>query len=171
MSWVKANRILNSHDKAIAVNKEISGSFSSAQQNGRVMMVSMYDEAPDGDISLEEFERFAVDRLHVLRGIEDLKARNYKGDELSDRIVKLAQVHLKDATKESTMRKDVASHYVLRLAFCQTEDKRKWFLIKSVSCSGLVLKICCHQIRGHSLSSMACLSRWSRRNLKTCKSV
>ncbi|KAI8100419.1 hypothetical protein M9435_006903 [Picochlorum sp. BPE23] len=128
MSWVKANRILNSHDKAIAVSKEISGSLSSAQQNGRVVMVSMYDEAPDGDISLEEFERFAVDRLHVLRGIEDLKARNYKGDELLDRIVKLAQVHLKDATKESTMRKDVASHYVLRLAFCQTEDKRKWFL-------------------------------------------
>jgi hypothetical protein len=64
MSWVKANRILNSHDKAIAVSKEISGSLSSAQQNGRVMMVSMYDEAPDGDISLEEFERFAVDRLH-----------------------------------------------------------------------------------------------------------
>lgn len=64
MSWVKANRILNSHDKAIAVSKEISGSLSSAQQNGRMMMVSMYDDAPDGDISLEEFERFAVDRLH-----------------------------------------------------------------------------------------------------------
>lgn len=63
MSWVKTNRILNSHDKAIAVSKDVPLS-GSVQNGGRVMMVSMYDEAPDGDISLEEFERFAVDRLH-----------------------------------------------------------------------------------------------------------
>lgn len=64
----------------------------------------------------------------MLRGIEDLKARGFRPDQLQDKILELTDKHLKGVTKEATCRKDVASHYVLRLAFCQTEDKRKWFL-------------------------------------------
>lgn len=66
--------------------------------------------------------------LVVLRGIEDLKARGFRPDQLQEKILGLVEQHLKGMTKEATARKDLASHYVLRLAFCQTEDKRKWFL-------------------------------------------
>lgn len=32
------------------------------------------------------------------------------------------------ATKEESIRKDIASHFITRLGFCLTEDKRRWFL-------------------------------------------
>ena len=64
----------------------------------------------------------------MLRGIEDLKARGFRPDQLQEKILGLVEQHLKGATREATTRKDIASHYVLRLAFCQTEEKRKWFL-------------------------------------------
>ena len=38
----------------------------------------MYTEAPTEEITLDEFELFALDRLMVLRKIEDLKARYSK---------------------------------------------------------------------------------------------
>lgn len=42
----------------------------------------MYLEPPQGDISLEEFDRFARDRLEVLRALEDLRTRGAKREEI-----------------------------------------------------------------------------------------
>lgn len=134
MSWVKANRILNVHDKKKEEARLLSSSAkkSSARDgsrgSGSSSVLSMYTDPPDGDISLEEFERFAVDRLHVLRGIEDLKAQNTKGEELEKSILRLASQYIKDETKEATMRKDSAGHHILRLAHCRTDDLRRKFL-------------------------------------------
>lgn len=38
-----------------------------------VQVISMYTEAPFEEITLDEFELVALDRLQVLRKIEDLK--------------------------------------------------------------------------------------------------
>ena len=106
-------------------------SSSAVKKNASVgssSLLSMYTDPPDGDISLEEFERFAVDRLHVLRGIEDLKAQNVNGDELEKSILRLASQFLKDETRDATIRKDTAGHHILRLAHCRTEELRRKFL-------------------------------------------
>lgn len=47
---------------------------------------------------------------------------------MQDKIIALVDTHLKGTTREETLRKDIASHYLLRLGYCLTEDKRKWFL-------------------------------------------
>ena len=91
--------------------------------------LSLFEEAPTSTISLEEFERFAIDRMQVLRGINDLKTvQNLKGDELDREIMQLVNLYLTADTKESSIRKDNASHWVVRLAHCMTEEKRRWFL-------------------------------------------
>lgn len=146
MSWVKANTIkLNSATPVGGLHTSASKHHHGANTT---MLLSMYDEGPgmmmptnsyspthdtsgEGEeISLEEFERFAVDRLHVLRGIEDIKVQMQSGQQQQqhDEIIKLVDSYLKGETKEATVRKDVASHFILRLAFCQTEEKRRWFL-------------------------------------------
>jgi len=64
----------------------------------------------------------------VLRGIEDLKVKGFRPDQMQDKILALVDAHLKGSTREETHRKDFASHYIVRLGFSLTEDKRKWFL-------------------------------------------
>lgn len=122
MSWVKANTVSKHVDKNRDNNEDVRRGHSSS------LLLTMYTDPPDGDISLEEFERFAVDRLHVLRGIEDLKAQNVKGEELDTGIMRLVAQYIKDETKDATIRKDVAGHYILRLAHCRTEELRRTFL-------------------------------------------
>lgn len=41
--------------------------------------ISMYNEAPFEEITLDEFELMALDRLQVLRKIEDLKVQHLGG--------------------------------------------------------------------------------------------
>ena len=64
----------------------------------------------------------------MLRGIEDLKVKGLRFDQMEDKIRELAETHLKAASREETARKDAASHFVVRLGFCLTEDKRRWLL-------------------------------------------
>jgi DNA primase large subunit len=74
------------------------------------------------------FRLISFRSISVLRGIEDLRARGHHPDQIQDKILSLADAHLKGTSKEETARKDSISHFVLRLGFCLTEDKRKWFL-------------------------------------------
>ena len=49
-------------------------------------------------------------------------------DELEKQILKLVDLYLSADTKEASIRKDNASHWVVRLAHCMSEEKRRWFL-------------------------------------------
>ena len=57
MAWVASNKVINSNAKAPAV-----ATATKPQQRARSTL-SMYTESPSGEIALEEFERFALDRL------------------------------------------------------------------------------------------------------------
>ncbi|CAI5532711.1 unnamed protein product [Closterium sp. Naga37s-1] len=65
-----------------------SGWKSSAGSGGvSACQLSMYDEAPVGEeVAMEQFEEFALDRLRVLKAIDDAKARGTKVDELDSMV-------------------------------------------------------------------------------------
>ncbi|KAI0006096.1 DNA primase large subunit [Russula compacta] len=97
--------------------------------------LSLYDRPPIEDITLEEFETCAIDRLYVLSEIESCYARNRPFEELKE-ITKLqCEKHVpldhnsaftKD--RDSQRRKDITGHFVLRLAFCRSEELRRRFV-------------------------------------------
>ncbi|KAL3134829.1 hypothetical protein ABBQ32_007800 [Trebouxia sp. C0010 RCD-2024] len=90
--------------------------------------LSLYQTPPSSIISIEDFERYAIDRLRVLKGIEEHKAKGCNPKEVQDKAKQLADEHLKVRSSEQSAFKDQVSHFVLRLAYCRTEDLRRWFL-------------------------------------------
>jgi DNA primase large subunit len=101
-------------------------------------LVSLYDDAPQEELTLDEFELFALDRLQLLRGIEILQARGHDGKEFSDKLGVLETKHMPLRTRGDNVvadrsgrtadqRKDQVSHFILRLAYCRTEELRNWF--------------------------------------------
>ncbi|CAN9499901.1 unnamed protein product [Ophioblennius macclurei] len=111
--------------------------------------LQFYGQPPLENISLSEFETFAVDRLKLLKTVETLGVNH----------VKLSEQYTNKLTRESKSlnfpyrpedgslddrkpqqgpsdcdrrRKDHISHFILRLAYCQTEDLRRWFIQQEV---------------------------------------
>jgi DNA primase large subunit len=86
-----------------------------------------YDRPPLDDVTVEEFETWALERLRVLAEIESSFARNRPLDELKTVTLKhqekyLTMDHTTARTKplDAQRRKDHVSHFVLRLAFCRS---------------------------------------------------
>ncbi|CAI5975692.1 unnamed protein product [Closterium sp. NIES-64] len=109
----------------------LSGWKSSAGSGGAsACQLSMYDEAPVGEeVAMEQFEEFALDRLRVLKAIDDAKARGTKVDELDSMVSDIWRKYMRaGCSLADARRKDVISHYILRLAYCRTEELRRWLL-------------------------------------------
>lgn len=88
---------------------------------------------------------FAVDRLKLLKCVELAKARFPKRDDQFETIVSTAlktfnesaTLHIYDDLEAKVIRfherrKDHISHYILRLAYCKSEDLRRWFLTQEL---------------------------------------
>lgn len=75
----------------------------------------------------------------ALKGIETAKARGLKGAELQAQIKSLSMAHLGGdlgslmKPNPDMVRKDAVSHHILRLAYCQSEEKRRWFLSQELA--------------------------------------
>lgn len=87
--------------------------------------VSFYLRAPRGEVSLEEFETAALDRLRVLRAVEGFRARGKKGEDLERSVQGVMEKYL---PRKGGRKKDEVSHHALRLAFCANEERRRWLL-------------------------------------------
>uniref|UniRef100_G3UQS1 Uncharacterized protein n=1 Tax=Meleagris gallopavo TaxID=9103 RepID=G3UQS1_MELGA len=96
--------------------------------------LQFYQEPPTENISLVEFESFAVDRLRLLKVVENLGVSYVKsGDayktKLEAELRKLKFPYRALAEDDyDARRKDHISHFILRLAYCQSEELRRWFL-------------------------------------------
>jgi len=112
--------------------------------------LQLYLQPPIMDISLEMFEDLAVQRLKVLRVFEkqNLSGRQKFSSEWVDAILKdlrdskpsLSQFYeiaervqsgVQKTKPEDCMKNrevDHVSHFILRLAYCRTEDLRRWFV-------------------------------------------
>ncbi|KAI1627586.1 DNA primase large subunit [Exophiala viscosa] len=101
--------------------------------------LSFYNVPPTQEISLEEFETWAIDRLRILAELEACSFRNRSPQETAAHIEPLLKKYLPlsanssaaggvvDQRLRNERRKDHYSHFILRLAFSGTEDLRRRF--------------------------------------------
>ena len=90
--------------------------------------LSFYGIPPTEEVSLDEFEMFGRDRLRLLQEIYNAKVSGLTGKDLSNTIANACEKYLPLRRHHpEDVRKDVASHFILRLAFCQ-KTHRTWFL-------------------------------------------
>lgn len=96
--------------------------------------LNFYASPPTADITLEQFEQWAIDRLRVLAELEACSFRNKSISETADHVKPLLDKYLPldHNTSRSTQlslqrQKDHYSHFILRLAFASTEDLRRRF--------------------------------------------
>ncbi|KAG0644142.1 eukaryotic and archaeal DNA primase, large subunit-domain-containing protein [Tuber brumale] len=107
--------------------------------------LNFYNTPPTTEITLDEFEQWAIDRLRILGEIESCLYRNMTPVELQGAMEKPLKDFLpllansaagggsgpqdsKLAKRQDERRKDHYSHYILRLAFARSEELRKRFL-------------------------------------------
>lgn len=100
--------------------------------------LQFYKIPPTETISLYEFEDYAVERLRVLKAIENAGSKYIKGtenyeshvrEELKKTAFKSFVTSTSDEDEQNQARKvDHISHFILRLAYCRSEELRRWFL-------------------------------------------
>ncbi|XP_063693915.1 DNA primase large subunit-like isoform X2 [Bolinopsis microptera] len=102
--------------------------------------LSMYTVPPQGNITTTEFYSTALDRLTILRSIYNNGIKYNRGSDMYLKTVTseikthlplrpsvLEETDNNAKTKTEERRKDHISHFLLRLAYCRTEEARKWF--------------------------------------------
>ncbi|KAJ4145893.1 hypothetical protein LMH87_004724 [Akanthomyces muscarius] len=96
--------------------------------------LNFYADPPTADITLEQFEQWAIDRLRVLAELEACSFRNKSPAETALHMKPILEKYLPlDSNSSSSSKlaaqrqKDHYSHFILRLAFSSTEDLRRRF--------------------------------------------
>jgi len=96
--------------------------------------LNFYIDAPTADITLEQFEQWAIDRLRVLGELEACSFRNKSPAETATHMKPILDKYLPLDSNSSASgklalqrQKDHYSHFILRLAFASTEDLRRRF--------------------------------------------
>lgn len=56
--------------------------------------VSLYIDPPNEEITLDEFELYALDRLQLLRGIESLRTRGFEGKDYENKVKQLESKYM-----------------------------------------------------------------------------
>ncbi|OJJ47875.1 hypothetical protein ASPZODRAFT_131474 [Penicilliopsis zonata CBS 506.65] len=101
--------------------------------------LNFYETPPTAEITLEQFEQWAIDRLKILAEIEACSYRNKSQTETEEHIKPLLRKYLPlspnrsgsagfaEQRLQTERQKDHYSHFILRLAFSATEDLRRRF--------------------------------------------
>ncbi|KKA28209.1 hypothetical protein TD95_003307 [Thielaviopsis punctulata] len=97
--------------------------------------LNFYNEPPTADITLEQFEQWAIDRLRVLAEIEACLYRNRTPPEIATYMKPILEKYLpldsntsNSSQLKAQRQKDHYSHFILRLAFSSTDDLRRRFV-------------------------------------------
>ena len=59
-------------------------------QQSLTQLISLYKDAPQEELTLDDFERIALDRLQLLRGIEKCNTSGFVGAEFDSKIEKVS---------------------------------------------------------------------------------
>lgn len=91
--------------------------------------LSFYEQQPQGEITLEQFETWAIARLKILLEIESGISRNKNLSEIETLIKPQFQKFLPlNNDNFIDKKKDYYSHFILRLCFCRTKELREKFI-------------------------------------------
>jgi DNA primase large subunit len=98
--------------------------------------ISFYKLPPTTEITLDQFETYAIDRLKILIEINNLQSQGTSYIDtmklMSERVKMLMPLHPLNTIEPELLlderRKDHYSHFILRLAFCRSEELRKKFI-------------------------------------------
>ncbi|EQC39871.1 hypothetical protein, variant [Saprolegnia diclina VS20] len=110
--------------------------------------LSMYTEPPQSGVTLEQFEAYSIDRLQMLKTIEMQRLRGRDDAKLE----KAMHRYLPIRTDEDRV-KDELSHFILRMAFCHTEELRRWFLAQESMLFKLRLDMASRDEKMHFMKS------------------
>lgn len=101
--------------------------LSNAYNNSKL---TFYKLPPVGEITLDEFETWAIDRIKILNEIESCVARNKSYKEIESIVLPLLNTLLPlNSNKSNKFRqKDYYSHFILRLCFSRSKELRERFL-------------------------------------------
>lgn len=107
--------------------------------------LQLYATPPENEISLMEFEELAFDRLKLLRILEETTQKGLKIYSKSWIEVVMTDLRKQGLTKYiylleprnetlslQARRADHLSHFILRLAYCRSNDLRRWFLSREI---------------------------------------
>uniref|UniRef100_A0A034W7G2 DNA primase large subunit n=1 Tax=Bactrocera dorsalis TaxID=27457 RepID=A0A034W7G2_BACDO len=116
--------------------------------------VALYRTPPIEDIKINEFEDLALERLKVLRILEQANSKNLRflSDEWKESVntelnreglrgyLRLCMGNSVNPSTDSNKyeqelqarRRDYISHFILRLAYCRTEELKRWFLTREM---------------------------------------
>ncbi|QSL65594.1 hypothetical protein MERGE_002907 [Pneumocystis wakefieldiae] len=129
--------VLRSNKKRITQNNGNSD-VQVLRYNEYPNRLNFYLEEPREEITIEEFENWAIDRLYVLSEIESGLFRNKTLKEMDIMLKPLIEKHLplgsntsrslKGSILDQERKKDHYSHYILKLAFCRSEELRNRFI-------------------------------------------
>jgi DNA primase large subunit len=110
--------------------KRPRGSLGGARKTS----LTMYASAPDVELGMSELEECCYMRLRLLRCIDQAKAKGLRGDDIAKVIDKAERGTMRTSGywSDEELFRDQCSHFLLRLAFCRTEDLRRYFLISEV---------------------------------------
>lgn len=117
----------------IATTQEAATALSFQQKSRDTTIttrnIHFYDQVPCYEMSIDEFEIYALKRLKVLKKIEQLQTLG-SATVLTPEILSLHTDKINAVIKEVELddeKIDVASHYILRLSYCRNEELRHWF--------------------------------------------
>ena len=100
--------------------------------------LSFYSQPPLSEVTIEEFQTWALDRLIILGELEAALYRNKSTAELLSLVKALTDKYMplnpdtsllnRSSQLECERKKDHYSHFILRLAFCRSEELRSRFV-------------------------------------------
>ena len=111
--------------------------------------LQFYRFPPTGEIQLSEFETLALERLQLLRILEQASQKGHKlysndwresiyNDLNKQNLKKYQRLAKSSGTMNATendlqaRRADHISHFILRLAYCRSDELRKWFVSREM---------------------------------------
>ncbi|KAI6045414.1 DNA primase, large subunit [Pisolithus marmoratus] len=123
--------------KELKPQKRDTTSADASTAPGYPYRLNFYELPPLFDVTLEDFEECAIDRLRILAEIESSYARNRSWAELREVTNKLCRKYLPMNANKTALgkinsqeqrKRDHLGHFVLRLAFCRSEELRRRFV-------------------------------------------
>ncbi|KAG0329536.1 hypothetical protein BGZ99_001538 [Dissophora globulifera] len=100
--------------------------------------LNFYKDPPPLEISIEEFEQFALDRMQILTTLLTAQMRNLTPEQLDRTMAEAVKKYMPMTPNRTSnvphgqvmdeRRKDHVSHFILRLAYSRSQELRSWFL-------------------------------------------